>query len=93
MDKGLILYPCYFDRSLKRSEGRRTSRAMSVQEPSPSTIERILKSNKITFTHEEKSHPAYWWKREGRFMVDYTGTKRELISIIGKALSDTGKKA
>ena len=92
MDKGLILYPCYFDRSLKRSEGRRTSRAMSVQEPSPSTIERILRSNKISFTHEDKSHPAYWWKHEGRFMVEFTGTKSDLITLIGKALSDTGKK-
>ena len=92
MDKGLILYPCYFDSSITRNEGRRTPLSLSVQSPVPEEIERILKSNKIRYQREKKAHPSFWWKHEGRFVVSYEGSKQSLITLVGDALKNTGKK-
>lgn len=93
MDKGVILYPCYFDSELMRSEGRRVSRGTGVAHPEPGDIERILKANRIPFTRESKSHPAYWWKHQGRFVVEHTGSKGELIALISSGLKNAEKKS
>jgi len=92
MDKGVILYPCYFDSELMRSEGRRVSHDTGVAHPEPGDIERILKANRISFTRESKSHPAYWWKHQGRFVIEYPGSKGELIALVSSGLKNAGKK-
>lgn len=91
MNKGQILYPCYFDSDLRRSEGRRVPGSLSVQSPAPGDIERILKSHRIRYQRENRSHPSFWWKQEGRFVVEYDGTKRDLIRLIGTSLRDSKK--
>ena len=93
MDKGVILYPCYFDSELMRSEGRRVSRGTGVAHPEPGDIERILKANRIPFTCESKSHPAYWWKHQGRLVVEHSGSKGELIALVSSGLKNAGKKS
>jgi len=93
MDKGVILYPCYFDSDLMRSEGRRVSYDTGIAHPEPGDIERILKTNHITYNRETKSHPAYWWKHQGRFMVEYSKTKGELVNLIGTSLKSSQKKS
>jgi len=92
MEKGVILYPCYFDSDLRRSEGRRVSQGSGASHPEPMDIERILKANQIPFNRESKSHPSFWWKHQGRFIVDYSGPKSVLINLIGNALKGSGKK-
>jgi signal recognition particle subunit SRP19 len=91
MDKGVILYPCYFDSDLMRSEGRRVPRTSGVQNPDAGDIERILKKNHIQYSREPKSHPAYWWKGQGRIIVEYTGSKGDLIHLIGSSLKTPEK--
>jgi signal recognition particle subunit SRP19 len=86
MDKGLILYPCYFDSTITRKEGRRTSLSFSVQNPVSDEIERVLKSSRILYQKEKKSHPSFWWKHENRFIITYEGSKQDLINLIGKSL-------
>lgn len=87
----MILYPCYFDSELMRSEGRRVSLDTGVAHPEPGDIERILKAKKILFTRESKSHPAYWWKNQGRFVVEYPGPKKDLIALVSSGLKNRGK--
>ena len=60
--------------------------------PEPGDIERILKANRISFTRESKSHPAYWWKHQGRFVIEYPGSKGELIALVSSGLKNAGKK-
>lgn len=91
MDKGLVLYPCYFDCDLKRSEGRRVPRSAGVQNPEPAVIERILTKNHIVCKREPKSHPAFWWKGQGRIIAEYSGSKAELINLISHALKTPDK--
>jgi signal recognition particle subunit SRP19 len=75
-----------------RSEGRRVPRTGAVAHPDPGEIERILKVHNIAYIREMKSHPAYWWKHQGRFLVDFQGTKKDLISLISADLKQNKTK-
>jgi signal recognition particle subunit SRP19 len=81
-----ILYPCYFDVSLTRNEGRRVPRSRTIKDPSLTEIEKALKRYHLRFRSEPKSHPAYWWKREGRTVVTWGEGKQKLISMVADFL-------
>jgi signal recognition particle subunit SRP19 len=77
-----ILYPCYFDASLKRSEGRRVSRSRAFKDPSLADLEKAARKCGVRFRAEQKSHPAFWWKREGRIIVTWVEGKEKLLKRI-----------
>ena len=81
-----ILYPCYFDATLKRSSGRRVPAALAVKAPTLQDLERALKKERLPFRPEEKHHPANWPKREGRVVVAWEGSKEELLRRVAKGL-------
>ena len=80
--------PCYFDVSLTRKEGRRVAKSEAVPQPNLSRLARAAKSAGITVAEEDtsKSHPARWFAREGRLVVDFAGSKEELLHKIASAL-------
>jgi len=82
MEKGLILYPCYFDSKLSREEGRRVARESAVQTPGVAEIERALASCGVKYRREKKSHPAWWWKNEGRVIAECDGPKTDLLKRV-----------
>jgi signal recognition particle subunit SRP19 len=92
MEKGLILYPCYFDAKLKRNEGRRVARGAAVQAPAIPDIERALASCGIQYRREKKSHPTWWWKHEGRVIADCTGPKTNVLSKVATELKKISPK-
>lgn len=56
-----ILYPCYFDRSLSHSEGRRVNTNLSVYNPQANTILQALRALGIPAILEAtKTHPKDW---------------------------------
>ncbi len=77
-----ILYPCYFDAGLFRDEGRRVSRSKAVKNPTIADIERATKKAGLSFRVEQKHHPAYWWKREGRLVVHWDKSKEKLLKLV-----------
>jgi len=77
-----ILYPCYFDAGLNRSEGRRVARSRAIKDPALADIEKALKRCRVRFRIEPKSHPAFWWKREGRIVVTWEEGKEKLLKIV-----------
>lgn len=86
MEKGPILYPCYFDTSLQRSQGRKVAQNTGIPAPALLDLERALKTSGIRYQIEKKSHPAWWWKNEGRIRVEYEGSKCDLLRTVVKAL-------
>lgn len=84
-----FLYPCYFDINLTRSEGRRVSKAHSIEHPSLALLSRAAKYSGVTVVSEEKdaSHPARWFAGEGRISVEYEGSKEELLRKVGEKLN------
>jgi signal recognition particle subunit SRP19 len=81
-----VLYPCYFNANLKRSEGRRVPRPRSVRDPSLSDLEKAVKKCGVRYRLEQKSHPAFWWKREGRIIVTWGEGKEKLLKKIAGCL-------
>jgi signal recognition particle subunit SRP19 len=81
-----VLYPCYFNSMLKRSEGRRVPKSRAVRDPSLADIEKAARKCGIRFRVEQKSHPSYWWKREGRMVVTWGEAKEKLLKRISGCL-------
>lgn len=81
-----ILYPCYFNAALQRSEGRRVNRSRCIKNPVLSDIVQAAKKAGLTFRTEEKHHPAYWWRHEGRMVVTWDGSKEGLIRKVASRL-------
>ena len=79
MKKECIIYPCYFDSQSTREQGRRVPLSIAKPDPSMKDIVIALKKNRLTYHLEEKPHPAWWWKGEGRAVVTHLGTKQELL--------------
>ncbi|MBO5002829.1 signal recognition particle subunit SRP19/SEC65 family protein [Methanocorpusculaceae archaeon] len=82
------IYPCYFDVSLTRKEGRRVAKSEAVPQPNLSRLARAAKSAGLAVAEEDtsKSHPARWFAREGRLVIDFAGSKEELLHKIASAL-------
>jgi len=87
MDSELILYPCYFDSALRRTEGRRVPLSLAVEHPSITGIRKALERLGVTSATEAASHPGHWLQREGRVRVGYQGTKAELLRKVASQLS------
>lgn len=81
-----ILYPCYFNASLTRAEGRRVSRALGSKGPVLGDIERALSRSNIKFRVEEHHHPAHWMRHEGRVIVEWRDKKEILIKKVAQKL-------
>ncbi|MDN7026155.1 signal recognition particle protein Srp19 [Methanoculleus sp. FWC-SCC1] len=81
-----ILYPCYFDAGLQRSEGRRVPRPMAVKNPALADIEGALKQLKVSYHVEEKSHPGHWAERGGRVIANWDRSKEDLIRDVARLL-------
>lgn len=77
-----ILYPCYFNAALQRNEGRRVPRSRSIKNPVMADIVQAAKKAGLTFRVEEKHHPSCWWRREGRMVVMWDGSKESLLKKV-----------
>ena len=86
MENERILYPCYFNAKLLRSEGRRVARSMAVDHPSTKEILRACSSLGIECRIEEAPHPSYWPAREGRVVAAWKESKEKLIRMIATAM-------
>lgn len=82
------IYPCYFDASLTRKEGRRVSKTDAIEQPNLQRISRAAKAAGLLVAEEDatSSHPARWFAREGRMRIEYEGSKEELLKKISAKL-------
>lgn len=82
-----ILYPCYFDVTLQRREGRRVPRNLGVKSPELTAIEAVLRKMKVPHRVEEHHHPARWAEHEGRIVAEWEGSKGDLIRKVAGNLA------
>lgn len=82
------IYPCYFDVSLTRKEGRRVAKSEAVPQPNLQRLSRAAKAAGLAVAEENTSasHPARWFAKEGRLVIEYAGSKEELLHKIAAAL-------
>ncbi|WAC04896.1 MAG: signal recognition particle protein Srp19 [Methanoregula sp.] len=81
-----VLYPCYFNGALKRSEGRRVPLKAGVKAPSLAELERVLKRSGLRFRAEDNHHPAHWERHEGRLVVEWNKGKGALIKKVAQQM-------
>lgn len=86
-EKAIILWPTYFDQRASREDGRRVPRRDAVEGPTASMLFEAVKSLKLDCILElEKSYPRFWYKREGRVLVEPKLKKPELIRKVASKL-------
>ena len=90
-DKPIVIYPEYFDFSLKRSEGRKVPVNISVKRPNVDELYSITKDIGTDVKKSPKSHPSNWAAELGSINLFYEGKKMELLHRIGKELKNLRK--
>lgn len=79
----ITIWPQYLDKSLTLNEGRKISKDDSVKEPSIHEIERALKRLNLKYSlQKENAYPGKWYDKSGRVLVEWDGTKLELIRTV-----------
>ena len=86
MERERILYPCYFDATLTREEGRRIPVKKGTKHTTLIELEKALLRCKIPYKTEKKAHPGFWFKFDGRALVKWEGPKQKLIQIVSDNL-------
>mgnify|MGYP001496541860 CR=1 FL=1 len=81
-----ILYPCYFNATITRRQGRRVPHQAGLKVPALADIERALKQLGIRFRIEEHHHPAHWMRREGRVIAEWKASKEALIRKVARQM-------
>ncbi|MBQ7927399.1 MAG: signal recognition particle protein Srp19 [Methanobrevibacter sp.] len=85
----ITIWPQYLDKNLSLNEGRKVSKEIAVAEPSISEIERALKRMGLKFnTDKEKSYPGKWYEKSGRVLVEWEGTKLELLKEVSLKIKE-----
>ncbi|MBP2133088.1 signal recognition particle subunit SRP19 [Methanomicrobium sp. W14] len=77
-----ILYPCYFNESLSRADGRRVSKSCAVKNPTAKAVAVAAEKLGLKASVEQKSHPSRWLLKEGRVVVGWEKSKEILIKNI-----------
>ncbi|WP_405305960.1 signal recognition particle subunit SRP19/SEC65 family protein [Methanobrevibacter sp.] len=76
----ITIWPQYLDKNLTLKEGRKIAKEYAVADPSLSDIERAVKRLGLQHSvQKEVSYPGKWYEKSGRILVEWEGTKLELL--------------
>lgn len=86
-EKAIVLWPSYFDLRVSRDEGRKVPKKDSVDAPTAGMLFEAVKSLGLDCILElEKSYPRFWYRHEGRVLVEPKLTKKELVAKVAEKL-------
>ena len=86
--RGHVIWPIYFDGSISRSYCRRVPLSLSVKNPTAELIAEAARKLGWKAEIEPGSHPALWWKKTGKVIVDPRRPmkKGEVIKLLAQEL-------
>jgi signal recognition particle subunit SRP19 len=88
-EKAIVLYPSYFDSRVTRDSGRRVPKKAAVEAPTARMIYDSVRALDLDCILElEKAYPRFWYRKEGRVLVEPKMKKGELIVKVAKCLKD-----
>ena len=88
-EKAIVLWPSYFDLRVPREGGRRVAKKNAVDAPTAHMLFEAVKSMGLDCILElEKSYPRFWYRHEGRVLVEPKLTKKELVAEVAVKLKD-----
>jgi len=86
-EKATVLWPTYFDLRASREGGRRVPKKHAVDAPTAGMLFEAVKSLGLDCILElEKSYPRFWYRREGRVLVEPKLAKKDLIEKVSEKL-------
>ena len=83
----IIIWPAYFDQARTRSEGRRVSKNLAVQQPKITEVAMAVES--LGLKHElasDAGYPKAPWRKAGMILVEKKGSKEQVIRKIANKL-------
>jgi signal recognition particle subunit SRP19 len=85
----ITIWPQYLDKNLSLSQGRKVSKEIAVKEPNLNEIERALKRMVLKYSmQKEFSYPGKWYEKSGRVLVEWEGTKLELLKEVSLKIKE-----
>ncbi len=86
-EERIVLWPIYFDRARSRSNGRRVPKKVAVNSPTVEDIAIAAKRLRLApLVEPEKAHPRYWWRKNGRVLVNPTTRKEVILYSVARAM-------
>lgn len=86
----ITVWPQYLNKNLSLNQGRKIALEDCVKDPSLSEIEKALKRLNLPHTvQKEFSYPGKWYEKSGRVLVEWEGSKLELIREISLKIKET----
>lgn len=83
----ITIWPQYLDKNLTLKEGRKIAKSDAVTDPSLSDIERAVKRLGLKHSvQKEVAYPGKWYDKSGRILVEWEGTKLELIREVSSEI-------
>ena len=85
----ITIWPQYINKNLTINEGRKISKEFAVKDPSLNDNERALKRLGLKYSvQKEVSYPGKWYEKSGRVLVEWEGTKLELLKEVSLKIKE-----
>ena len=85
----ITVWPQYLNKNLSLSQGRKIAKEYAVSDPSINDIEKALKRLNLQYSlQKEAKYPGKWYEKSGRILVEWEGTKLELINEISLKMKE-----
>ena len=85
----ITIWPQYLNKILSLKEGRKISKEDCVKDPSMNEIEKALKRLGLSYNiDKERAYPGKWYEKSGRVLVEWEGTKLELIREVSLKIKE-----
>ncbi|MDO5832292.1 signal recognition particle subunit SRP19/SEC65 family protein [Methanobrevibacter sp.] len=85
----ITIWPQYLNKNLSLKEGRKISKEDAVKDPSMNEIEKALKRLGLSYNiDKERAYPGKWYEKSGRALVEWEGTKLELIREVSLKIKE-----
>ena len=85
----ITIWPQYVNKNLSLKEGRKIAKEYAVKDPELNDIERALKRLGLKYSmQKEFSYPGKWYEKSGRVLVEWEGTKLELLKEVSLKIKE-----
>ena len=85
----ITIWPQYLNKNLTLKEGRKIAKEDAVSDPTISDVERAVKRLGLQYNiQKDVSYPGQWYEKTGRILVEWEGTKLELIREVSLKIKE-----
>ena len=85
----ITIWPQYLNKNLTLKEGRKIAKEDAVSDPTISDVERAVKRLGLQYNiQKDVSYPGQWYEKSGRILVEWEGTKLELIREVSLKIKE-----